>query len=138
MSKLVIRKRVTLEFLGDEYKEAYLVFRSIPVSEYDGLLTKIKGVGEDNSKANDLILGILKSHYIEGKFPDDKGELEALDGKEELDGLDRDALLQCFGVLTGQDIKAAADAPEQGVTLSPKSDTPSKPGSTPANQPPQK
>lgn len=34
MSKIVIKKRVSLEFLGEEYKEAYLLFKAIPLADY--------------------------------------------------------------------------------------------------------
>jgi hypothetical protein len=80
VSKLVIRKRVTLEFLGDEYKDAYLDFKSIPVGDYDKLIDEIKAAGEgDNKKANAAILKILKEYYLGGKFPNDKGVVEDLD-----------------------------------------------------------
>lgn len=149
MSKIVIRKRVSLEFLGDEYKDAYLDFKSVPVGDYDGLLDQIKAVGDDNKKANAAILKILQDYYLGGKFPNEKGELEDLDSKDELSGLDKDTLLECFGKMTGQDLKAAlatkqdmanSGAPDEEldkveVDVDPKSETPSKPGSTPANQP---
>jgi hypothetical protein len=135
VSKLIIRKRVNLDFLGDEYKEAYLVFKSIPVSNYDKILDDIRGVGEENTKAKSVMLNILKEYYIEGQFPNEKGVLEKLDGKDELDGLDKDALMECFGKITGQDIKGAIENPEEGIIVDPKSDTPSKRGSTVENQP---
>lgn len=141
MSKLIIRKRVTLEFLGEQYKDAYLDFKSIPVGDYDKLIDEIKEAGEgDNKKANAVILKILKQYYLTGQFPNEEGTLEALDSADELDGLDKDSLLECFGKMTGQDINAAieaqaAGAPSAGVEPDPKSETPSKRGSTAANQP---
>jgi hypothetical protein len=148
MSKLVIRKRVTLEFLGDEYKDAYIDFKSIPVGDYDKLIGEIKGAGDaDNSTANAVILRILKDYYIGGKFPDSEGKLEDLDGKDELDNLDKEAVIECFGKLTGQDLKkaaedaaaaAAAGTESAGAEIDPKLKAPSKPGSTTANQPPSK
>lgn len=41
MSKIIIRKRVGLGFLGDEYKEAYLTFRSIPLTDYEDITKKL-------------------------------------------------------------------------------------------------
>jgi hypothetical protein len=73
VSKLIIRKRVELDFLGDEYKEAYLVFRSIPVSNYDKILGEIKGAVTTTKRPMRSCLKILKEYYIEGKFPDEKG-----------------------------------------------------------------
>lgn len=144
MSKLIIRKRVSLAFLGEECAKAYIDFRSLPVGEYDQLLQKIKTAGDDDKKANSTILGILKDYYLGGKYPNEEGALEELEGKDELDGLDLNAVLICFGELTGQDIKGsmdekkrmtAAGAPDEqvesiGVDVSPKSEPPSKSGST--------
>lgn len=152
MSKLIIRKRVSLEFLGDEYKDAYIDFRAIPVDNYDDLMTKVNEGAADNSKANKAILDILKEYYLGGKFPNEKGELEDIDSKEELGGLTADAVLECFGKMTGQDlsgvVKKRAELVAEGapqaeienvkVDVDPKSDTLSKPGSTAENQPPEK
>lgn len=35
MTKIVIKKRINLDFLGDDYKDAYLVFKSIPLPDYE-------------------------------------------------------------------------------------------------------
>lgn len=109
MSKLVIKKRVSFDFLGEEFKDAYIIFRSIPLGDYDELMAKMRSGEEDNSKANSIILDVLKEYYIEGMFPDDAGKLETLDNKDELNGLDRDAVLRCFGDLIGQDVLGAAE-----------------------------
>jgi hypothetical protein len=145
MSKLIIRKRVGLEFLGEQYSAAYIEFRSIPVGDYDALIQKINKV--EDAKANEAILNILKDYFLGGKFPNDDGEPEDLDGKEELDGLDRDALIECFGKLTGQDLKGMiatkAELRAQGASdleidavgtdVDPKSEPPLKDGSTAEN-----
>lgn len=39
--EIVIKKKVTLEFLGDEYKNAYLVFRSMPLKDYSTFMTDV-------------------------------------------------------------------------------------------------
>ena len=135
MSKIVIKKRVSLDFLGDEYKGAELVFKTIPLTDYekmrndlpksdprlDELNFKLKNsvklsdeesaeLGDlikeaENSNLNsfNLILKYLKEYYISGKFPDEKGNLEDIDSKEELGGLDQTTAVKCFQVLTGQD-----------------------------------
>ncbi len=142
MSKIVIRKRVDLYFLGEECKGAYIDFRSVPVGDYDKLIDDIKSSEGDDKKANGVILKILKNYYLGGKYPNDKGELEDIDTVDELDNLDKDALLECFGKVTGQDIsgvtKAQKELAEQGasqeeiegvqVDIDPKSDMPSKLG----------
>lgn len=134
MSKIVIKRTVSLEFLGPDYAEAYLVFRSIPVSDYEDIMKELPSINsrlarlvekadkhdlteqenaelvelqkanaEENKKSFDLILSYLKKYYIGGKFPNEKGELEDIDSKDELAGLDKEAVLKCFNALTGQD-----------------------------------
>jgi hypothetical protein len=134
MSKLVIKKKVYLDFLGEEYAEAYIEFRSIPVGDYDDLLKKIGEAEKDDSgnKTNTTILDILKEYYLNSSFPNDEGKLESLDDKEELDNLDSQAIIRCFSKLTGQDIKEDGSGE---MTVDPKSDTLSSPGSTAENQP---
>lgn len=126
MSKLVIKKHVSLDFLGKEYKESYLVFRSIAVPEYTELQKKLSTV--NNEEANDKILSILKDYYISGKFPNDDGVLEDIDGgKDALNYLDLDTLITCFGALTGQNLRALIDGSNDEIDIDPKSDKPSKP-----------
>lgn len=129
MSKLVIRKRVSLDFLGEGYSEAYLEFKAMPVPDYDNLAQQIEKATEEN-KANQTLLDILKKYYIGGKFPNEDGKLEDLDGVEELNSLDGDAILICFSKLTGQDLKAiqSGEIAEGENPLPKKSDTPSNPG----------
>ncbi len=124
MSKLVIRKRVNFGFLGQEYKDSYIDFKSIPIADYDELVKKLDTLKDH--EANFEILSLLKKYYIVGKFPNEKGELDELDDVSELDAFDADCLLECFGKLTGQDLRT-------GDIADPNSDTPSKPGLTAEN-----
>lgn len=41
MSKIVIKKKVNLDFLGDDYKEAFIVFKSIPLKDYDKIMDEL-------------------------------------------------------------------------------------------------
>lgn len=136
MSKIVIKKKVNLAFLGEEYKEAYLVFQAIPISDFEKVMdelpktdkryvelvrksqadssslsdaehTELATLQENEAKSNrksiGVLLGYLKRYYLSGKFPNDDGDLEDVDGPEALDGLDQDAAMKCFDALTGQD-----------------------------------
>lgn len=49
---ITIRKRVNFDFLGDEYKEAYLVFRSIPLADYEKIIDEMP---ENNPRYVQLI-----------------------------------------------------------------------------------
>lgn len=140
MSKLIIKKRVSLDFLGDEYKDASITFRSMPIPDYEVIASEIKNVKD--GEANKAILEIVKRYYVSAEFPNDDGVLEPLDSKDELDQMDADMLIECFGRLTGRDIKGLIEKQEelanQGapkeviegieVTPDPKSSDQSKPG----------
>lgn len=132
---IVIKKKVSLDFLGEDYKDAELIFRSMPISDFEKILdelpksnpryteliqeaetgelsddkqkelVELQSAEAGNNKKNiQLILEYLKRYFISGKFPNaDTGELEDVEDKEELDGLDQATAIKCFGIFTGQD-----------------------------------
>ena len=42
MGKIVIKKQVSLDFLGEDYKEAYINFKSIPALDYEQIKKILK------------------------------------------------------------------------------------------------
>lgn len=100
---IVIKKRVGFEFLGEEYKDAYLVFKTISVVEYEKVQAKAKTFEDKPEGSIEYMLGLLKSHFVEGKFPD--GDVVA----DDLDSLDAESLIKCFKVFTGQDTDPKVD-----------------------------
>lgn len=103
---LVIRKKITLEILGEEYKDAYLTFKAIPVGELGNIQAKMpKEDDADQSQAIPVMLDLLKTYFLDGKFPNEKGELESV-VKDDLNNLDAETSIHCFQVLSGVDPKA--------------------------------
>lgn len=98
MAKIKIKKRISLEFLGEEYKEAFLVLTGITLREYEQNIAKTKDMG--NEDATSYIKKILLNHFVEGKFPDDKGQLQALEANDLLD-LDISTIFKVFNQLSG-------------------------------------
>lgn len=105
---IVIKKRVDLDFLGEDYKEAYLVFQAIPAADFDEVSKELKG-NENDSAAVRIVLNILKKYFISGKFPDDKGLQDVV--KDDLDGIDPATLTKCFQVFTGVELDPKAETP---------------------------
>lgn len=100
---IVIKRKISLDFLGEEYKEAYITFKAIPVKDFSELMQRMPKDGqEDNVKSMELMLEMLEKYFYEGKFPNDKGDLEPL-SKEDVKDLDQQASLKCFQMLVGQD-----------------------------------
>jgi hypothetical protein len=106
---IVIKKRVDLDFLGGEYKEAYLTFQSIPAIDYDQVVKDLKSVDGKEEGAVSFILEVLKKYFVSGKFPDDSGLQDVT--KEDLNGLDPATLTKCFQVFTGAEIDPKAETP---------------------------
>ncbi len=100
---IVIKKKITLEFLGDEYKDSYLTFKSVSLKEYEQLIESLDKVTEDNSKSLALIKEILEKHYIEGVFEGEKVEVG------DLQEFDIETITTCFQKFTGQGLNPKAE-----------------------------
>lgn len=107
---LVIRKKVTLEFLGDEYKDAYLVFKAIPVGDLKKIQDGMpKEDAEDKSQAIPIMLNVLKDYFLSGKAPGENGELTDV-SKEDLNDLDANTAIKCFQALSGVDSNLGSES----------------------------
>lgn len=95
---IVIKKRVSLAFLGEEYSEGYLTFKALPVSEYAGLLPKFEKANRQDSI--DLTTKLLKEKFIEGKFPDNGKLIDVT--AEQIEEFDEATLAECLSYVTGQ------------------------------------
>lgn len=107
---IVIKKKVALDFLGADYENAYLVFQSIPLKDFDKLSQDIEEAQKDKRAAM-FILDALKNYFVEGEFPG----IDKLT-KDDLDGLDQESVIKCFSIFTGQDIGGQPDSLKAGST----------------------
>lgn len=96
MANIIIKRKVDLAFLGDEYDGSYLVFRAIPISEYEELMERIKTIDGDNQKSMSEILNILEKYFLDGVFNEEKVI------KEDIRQFDGETIVRCFEALTGQ------------------------------------
>jgi hypothetical protein len=94
MATILIKKKVALDFLGKEYEDSFLTFKSMPISEYEKLIGELEGA--DNKSSLKLTVKILKDNFIEGKF---QGEDVT---KEDLEQFDIETLVKCLEIFTGQ------------------------------------
>lgn len=100
MAEIIIKKRVDLGYLGEDYKDSYLTFKSIAVRDFPAVIKKLDSVGDDDSLEKKLktMLSVLEEHYVEGIY--DKQKVE----KEDIGKFDQETILRAFEKLTGQDI----------------------------------
>jgi hypothetical protein len=82
MSKFKIVKKFSLDFVAPEWKDAYINFNALTVSDVKTafpVLVQAKELQEENATAGlDSILSLIKSKFIEGKAVNEKGELVSL------------------------------------------------------------
>lgn len=94
MADIIIKKKVTLEFLGDDYKDSFVTFRSIPVGEFNELIKGLETVNDNESLPE--IINILEKYFVEGLFD---GQKLSEDDIKQFDG---ETIIKCFETLTGQ------------------------------------
>ena len=86
-------KHVSLAFMGDDWKDGYLDFRSFRFSDIN------RFAGSDKS-SND-VMQVLKDTFVSGKSPDEGGSVYEVKA-EDLDQFDAEAINQIVRELTGQ------------------------------------
>jgi len=101
MSRIVIKKKVSLDFLGADYKDCYLEFKTIPMKEYEKYVEQASE-NKDEKKAVGFITSTLQDLFISGKFIDENKEQFDVK-KEELGDFDITVMVTVFKALTGQD-----------------------------------
>lgn len=94
MADIVIKKKIVLDYLGEEHAADYLVFKAVPVGEYDKLLST---KSDDNNEALKQIIKTLEDKFVEGRFQEQDVE------KSDMEKFDGDTLVRCFQLLTGQE-----------------------------------
>lgn len=100
---LVIKKRVSLEFLGDDYAEGYLVFTAIPTSDMVALQAKASKLQEKEDDATASLTFLTEeiiSRFVEGKIPQD-GKLVDVT-KENLTDLSSDVFIEAWQQMNGK------------------------------------
>lgn len=108
MTSIVVKKRVSLDFLGEEYKEGYLVFTAIPVAELDKLQKKaaeiqdkVEGNDSESAKASqDFIKEQVVSRFVEGMIPQD-GE-NVVVTKDNITDLPPDVFIEAWQQMNGK------------------------------------
>lgn len=101
-----IEKRISLDFLGDEYSESYVVFQAIPMKEYEDIQNKTEAIQEanDNHAAMQFMFDLLSTRFIKGEIAQD-GKLVQLK-PEDLEDMPGEFFLGVMERMTGQDPKA--------------------------------
>jgi hypothetical protein len=61
---LVIKRKVSLDFIGEDYIDSFLTFKAISVSEYEGLKADVEKFEKDQSGSVEFIIDILKKTFL--------------------------------------------------------------------------
>lgn len=96
---ITITKKVSLGFLGDEYADSYITFRSIKVREFDAIQAKVKAFGDNEAKSFEYIKSEIADRFIAGEVAQD-GKLQTISSDDLLD-LPLDAFVTCYRAMIG-------------------------------------
>lgn len=103
MSKFAIKKKVELAFLGEEWKDAYIILTPLAVREFERiqkLAPKDETDVDANLAAMNQMLEIIKEHFVSGKGWD--GEALVTIEKDDIIELPMDILTVCISSLAGK------------------------------------
>lgn len=100
MAKIVIKKRIDLDFLGEDYKGGFVEFKSLSIKEVQDNIDEMQAIGDDNKKAVEMMLTMLGKAFIRGEFVN--GDTKAEINKEDLAEFDMESISKFFSILSGQ------------------------------------
>lgn len=101
MSKVVIKRRIGLGFLGEEYKEGYVEFKVLSIREATEQIEKVEAIKKDNKAAIELMQKLLEEHFVSGLFKSKDTEEKLT--KEDIGDFSVVAITRFFKILSGQD-----------------------------------
>lgn len=103
MANVIIKKRVALGFLGEDYTEGYLVFKAPGIDEIAEVEAKADKLDqEDTQKSLDFLKSFLAGRLLGGEFPnvEEENKLEEFT-KDDIGKLDGGTIITVFQVLGG-------------------------------------
>lgn len=101
MGKVFIKKRISFDFLGDDYKDCEAFFTPIPLYEYGEIIKQQESLKDKNTKSVDFIRAKVEDHFLSGTFIDEKNEKFQLT-KDNIKEFDLECIMHIFGLLTGR------------------------------------
>ena len=103
MGKFLVRKHFSLDFLGEEWKDAYLVFSAFVMSDIKDRLAKLANLEQDDSEAVMAglteMVSLLEEKFIEGKGVDASGKLIPVE-KEDIKDLPVEVISKAVSFLS--------------------------------------
>lgn len=106
MSTFVVRKKISLSFLGDGWADAYVEFSPFSFSDNDRIIElrkyRIDQMTENSKeakKASDDLMAIIKDKFIAGKGYDGKELIDIT--KDNLNDLPMEVILKVLAELQG-------------------------------------
>lgn len=98
---LKVKTKVTLEFLGDEYKNSYINLYSVPMSEYEAMIKRIETLQDASStEALLFVRDAVSERFVDGEIAQD-GKLVPITA-ENLPDLPGEVFTEALGRITGR------------------------------------
>lgn len=99
---LKFKKKITLEFLGDEYKDSYIELESMPMNELEALLNKAKDTdqSQDRGEALSFMRNAVSDRFVGGSVSQDGKMVEVK--KEDVASLPAEVFIEAFQQIVGK------------------------------------
>lgn len=100
MSKYVVERQFSLDFLGKGWEKAHIVFKALTVKEMREVVSK-KLTSKEPAEILDTTTKMVQDSFIRGMAPGEKGELQKLT-KEDIEELPSQVIEKAIVFLVGE------------------------------------
>jgi hypothetical protein len=96
----VVKKKLSLDFLGDGWKDAYLEFSGLTFKESRGFTSqKFDEKNPDSDENLNFVINLLKEHFLTGKGYDGTDLIDI--AKDDIEDLPPEAISKAVEALVG-------------------------------------
>lgn len=99
---LKFKKKVTLEFLGDEYKDSYIELESMPMDKLEELLNEAKDTdkSQDRGEALSFMRKAITERFVGGSVVQDGKMVDV--SPEDVKSLPAEVFIEAFQQIVGK------------------------------------
>lgn len=96
MATFLVEKKISLGYLGEQYKDSYIIYSAIPFKDYEIIMTNAEKIGDDNIASIKFMQNVLTEHFISGNF---QGKDLTKDDVLDFDG---ETIINSFKLIAGE------------------------------------
>lgn len=111
MTVFILRKKIELSDLGDDWKDCYITLRDLTVEELQKMMPKVAAAEDGSEEQINAIKELIGKCFIEGKGFDGQGVVEIK--SEDIGNLPLEIYRKCFDFLAKTSSESQSDIKKQ-------------------------